>query len=104
MRKLHISELTGRADGPVLVDAVPGYVIERGGVTRYLVGAEEARQVHHGPELLCILQGTGVVEVGGVHLPFESGDVFMIEQGEDHHVTSAGRLPLVSMWLHLRPA
>jgi mannose-6-phosphate isomerase-like protein (cupin superfamily) len=106
LRKLHISDLTGRADGPVLADAVPGFVVERGGVSRYLAGERthpEGHHVHTVPEMFCILQGTGVIEIDGAPTPFQAGDVFLVDPGEDHHLVSQGGLPLVSMWLHLQP-
>jgi mannose-6-phosphate isomerase-like protein (cupin superfamily) len=107
MRKLHLSDLTGQAgDGPVLAGAVPGFVVERGGVSRYLAGERthpEGRHVHAVPETFCILQGSGYIEIDGASTPFQAGDVFVVDPGEDHHLVSEGSLPLVSMWLHLQP-
>ncbi|MBO0871470.1 MAG: cupin domain-containing protein [Micromonosporaceae bacterium] len=87
--------------------AVPGYVADRGGVSRYEAGGRthpEGRHVHEVPEVFCILQGSGVIEIDGVAGGFQTGDVLVIAPGEDHHLVSGGKLPLVCMWLHLRPA
>ncbi len=107
MHKLAIADLTGRDGGPVLSDAVPGFHIERGGITRYEAGARshpEGDHVHVVPEVFLILQGTGVIEIDGAGTPFQAGDVLVVEPGEDHHLVSDGPLPLLSAWMHLIPA
>jgi mannose-6-phosphate isomerase-like protein (cupin superfamily) len=107
MRKLSLHELAAGGDGPVVSAAVPGHVAERGGVSSYQAGQRthpEGRHVHDVPEVFCILQGSGVVEIDGVATGFHAGDVLVIAPGEDHHLVSQGELPLVSMWLHMRPA
>jgi quercetin dioxygenase-like cupin family protein len=109
LRKLHLRDLADHphSAGPVTAGAVPGFVAERGGVSRYEVGQRthpEGYHIHEVPETFLILQGAGVIEIDGAPTPFQTGDVFVVEPGEDHHLVSAGELPLVSMWLHLRPA
>lgn len=107
MKKLSINDLTGQGAGPVLADAVPGFHIERGGITRYESGSRshpEGFHVHTVPEAFLILQGTGVIEIDGVASPFQAGDLFVVEPGEDHHLVSQGDLPLLSAWMHLIPA
>ena len=119
MRKLHLRDLADGAngygangdgangDGPVTAGAAPGFVAERGGVSRYEVGQRthpEGYHIHQVPETFLILQGSGVIEIDGAPTPFRAGDVFVVEPGEDHHLVSEGSLPLVSMWLHLTPA
>jgi mannose-6-phosphate isomerase-like protein (cupin superfamily) len=107
MKKLSLHDLTSRADGPIMAGTAPGFVIERGGVSRYPAGQRthpEGHHVHTVPEMFLILQGSGVMEIDGVPTPYEAGDVFLVEPGEDHHLLSQGELPLVSMWLHLEPA
>ena len=107
MKALSLADLTGRGGGPVLASAVPGYHIERGGITRYEQGARshpEGYHVHTVPEMFVILQGTGVMEVDGVGTPFQAGDVFVIDAGEDHHLVCEGDVPLISAWMHLIPS
>jgi mannose-6-phosphate isomerase-like protein (cupin superfamily) len=104
VQKLSLADLTARSDGPILADAVPGFHIERGGITRYEAGARshpEGHHVHTAPEVFCILQGRGVIEIDGVPTAFQAGDVFVVAAGEDHHLVSQGELPLLSAWLHL---
>ena len=107
MRKLSLADLTGRGGGPVLAAAVPGYHIERGGITRYESGARshpEGYHIHTVPEMFVILQGTGTIEIDGAPTAFQAGDVFVVDAGEDHHLSCEGELPLVSAWMHLIPA
>jgi mannose-6-phosphate isomerase-like protein (cupin superfamily) len=110
LRKLHLRDLTENSagiDGPVVAGAFPGFVAERGGVSRYEAGARthpEGYHIHEVPEMFLILQGSGVIEIDGAGTPFAAGDVFVVDPGEDHHLISQGGLPLVSMWLHLAPA
>jgi mannose-6-phosphate isomerase-like protein (cupin superfamily) len=107
MKKLNLADCTGRGDGPVFAELLPGYLIDRGGVSRYPAGERthpEGPHVHTVPELFCILQGSGEVEIDGVATPFEAGDVLQIEVGEDHHLISRGEVPLVFAWAHLHGA
>lgn len=112
MRKLALTDLAGAAgpdgvDGPVLAGAVPGYHLERGGITRYEAGTRshpEGHHIHTVPEVFVILQGSGVIEIDGAGTPFRAGDVFVVEPGEDHHLVSQGAIPLLSAWMHLIPA
>ena len=106
MKQLSLADLTGRSDGPVSVDGVPGFEIERGGITRYEAGARshpEGRHVHTVPELFLILQGSGVIEIDGQPTVFQAGDAFLVEPGEDHHLVSQGGRALLSAWMHLTP-
>jgi mannose-6-phosphate isomerase-like protein (cupin superfamily) len=107
MHKWTLRDFAAGGDGPVLGGFVPGHVIERGGVSRYEAGQRthpEGHHVHDVPELFYILQGSGVIEIDGATSPFQAGDVFVVDPGEDHHLVSQGGLPLVSMWLHLEAA
>jgi mannose-6-phosphate isomerase-like protein (cupin superfamily) len=108
VKKLSLADLTpSGGDAPVLASAVPGYHLERGGITRYEAGTRshpEGHHIHTVPEVFLILQGSGVIEIDGVGTPFRAGDVFVVEPGEDHHLVSRGTLPLLSAWMHLIPA
>ena len=107
MKRFALADLKTGGNGPVLAGLVPGHFIERGGVSRYESGQRshpEGRHVHVVPEVFCILQGSGVIEIDGESTPFQAGDVLVVEPGEDHHLVSDGSQPLVSTWLHLTPA
>jgi mannose-6-phosphate isomerase-like protein (cupin superfamily) len=104
MRKLSLTECAARADGPVFSGVATPQLIERGGLTRYPPGERshpEGRHVHDTPEVFWIMQGSGHLDMDGEAVPFESGDVLWIDPGEDHHVVSGGKVPLISVWMRL---
>ena len=51
-------------------------------------------------EVFCILQGEGWIEIEGVREEARTGDVFVIDPGEDHHLISSDHSPFVNLWLH----
>ncbi|MEV0649641.1 cupin domain-containing protein [Phytomonospora sp. NPDC050363] len=105
MRKFTLADLAARGSGPVFAPVVDGHLIDRGGVSSYGHGERthpEGYHTHDVPEVFCVLQGSGLVEIDGETTPFEAGDVLVIEPGEDHHLISLGDVPLVHAWMHLR--
>ena len=93
-----LGEELGSAWGPVAA----------GGISRYDDAGHrthgEARHVHTVPEIFCIVQGAGTVEIDGAAAGrFSAGDLLLIEPGEDHHLISDGAVPLVFTWMHLSP-
>jgi len=49
-------------------------------------------------EVFVFIQGKGVVPVDGVDHPVRTGDLVVVEPGEDHHLRSSGDAPLVCAW------
>lgn len=113
MYKATFAQLTPPEDptdeGPVVSRIAPGYVIDRGGFRVYeepgfRTHNEPGPHRHTVPEVFCIYQGRGVVEINGEEVtPFGPGEVVVMEPGEDHHLISRGDGPLVFTWMHLRP-
>lgn len=97
MRKLTLDDLAASGIGPVYVPVVAGELTDSGGDGAEAVG----HRPHAVPEVLCILQGRGVLQVNGNAVPFASGDVFIIEPGEEHRLVNHSDMPLVHAWLHL---
>jgi quercetin dioxygenase-like cupin family protein len=58
----------------------------------------EARHVHDSDEVFIFIQGRGVLPIDGVDHPVETGDVVIVEAGEDHHTRSSVEDPLVAAW------
>ena len=96
-------------EGPVTLTVAPGHVIDHGGFRVYeepgfRTHNEPGPHRHTFPEVFCIYQGHGTVEVDGAEVDaFTAGDVIVFEPGEDHHLISRGDGPLVFAWMHLRP-
>lgn len=58
----------------------------------------EARHVHDVDEVFIFVQGRGVIPIDGVDYPVQTGDVVIVEAGEDHHTRSSVEDPLVAAW------
>lgn len=54
-------------------------------------------------EVFVILQGKGFMELNGKKHPLLTGDVCVVEPGEDHHLIADGKDPCVLIWLHAGP-
>ncbi|MCU6707508.1 cupin domain-containing protein [Paenibacillus sp. J5C_2022] len=104
-----IYELKDGALEHVLEEWLPGKYLSHGGLAFAKPG--ERSHSHDGPggrdyhthkdcEAFVILQGRGLMEVdGGMHA-VKPGDIIVIEPGEDHHLISDERDPIVTLWLH----
>ncbi|MCD4825362.1 MAG: cupin domain-containing protein [Phycisphaerae bacterium] len=54
-------------------------------------------------EAFVILQGKAEMELNGKQYPLTTGDIFVVEPGEDHHLISDENDPCVNLWLHAGP-
>ena len=70
------------------------------GVKRFKPGekAHETAHTHNVNEVLIFIQGKGEVPVDGKVYPLRTGDVVIIEPGEDHRTQSSVEDPLVCAW------
>lgn len=64
----------------------------------------EERHVHDSDEVFVFIQGRGVLPIDGVDHPVQTGDVVIVEAGEDHHTRSSVEDPLVAAWYVMEPA
>jgi quercetin dioxygenase-like cupin family protein len=58
----------------------------------------EPRHVHDVDEVFMFVQGKGVLPIDGVEYPIQTGDVVVVEAGEDHHTRSSVESPMVAAW------
>jgi mannose-6-phosphate isomerase-like protein (cupin superfamily) len=75
--------------------------IDHGGVYVFKPGEiahPEARHVHDAEEVFIFPQGRGILPIDGIDYSVQTGDVFIVEAGEDHHLRSSMDDPLVSAW------
>ena len=85
----------------LLPDLVGEAVIDHGGVYVFEPGETahpEARHIHDTDEVFVFVQGRGVIPIDGTEYPVETGDVVVVEAGEDHHTRSSEEDPLVAVW------
>lgn len=100
MIKLTLSDLhyTGSR---LLPDLLSDARIAGGGVYVFKPGEiahPEPRHVHDVDEVFILIQGRGVLPIDGVEYPIQTGDVVIVEAGEDHHTRSSMDDPLVAAW------
>jgi mannose-6-phosphate isomerase-like protein (cupin superfamily) len=113
MRKLRLTELPDNRDGHFLAGVVPGEFLAGGGLSfkkpnvrthDHDAADGSDRHVHSDCEVFVILQGRAVMEVDGARHDLVTGDVVVVEPGEDHHLVSDAVDPSVNLWLHAGPS
>ena len=100
MIKTTLSELEF-SDSRLLPEALGDKRITGGGLYVFKPGETahpEPRHVHDVDEVFLIIQGRGVLPIDGVDYPIKTGDVVIVEAGEDHHTRSSEDDPLVTAW------
>ena len=113
MKRYRLSDLPDVREGHFLSGILPDRFIMRGGIGFKKPGA--ASHMGEGPggadvhvhldshEVFVFLQGKAVVRVDGKDHPAASGDVFVIEPGEDHHIIADRTDPCINLWLEPGP-
>jgi len=100
MKCLHLPDVQ-YTDSRLLPDILGDRTIAHGGVYVFKPGEiahPEPRHVHDTEEVFIFVQGRGVLPVDGVEYPVKTGDVVIVDAGEDHHLRSSEDDPLVSVW------
>ncbi len=71
-----------------------------GGIRFFKPGekAHDTAHIHDVTEVLIFIQGVGSVPINGVVYPLKTGDVVVVEPGEDHRTESSVEDPLVCAW------
>ena len=104
-----LSELTPSDGEHIFSGVIPGKYINKGALSFAAPGQRSHsndgpggsdRHVHGDEEVFLILEGEGAMELNGAFYPLCAGDIFIAEPGEDHHLTSSQRNPLVTLWFH----
>ena len=100
MIKMRVSDLQF-SDSRLLPERFGDKVITGGGLYLFKPGETahpEPRHVHDVDEVFIFVQGRGVIPIDGVDHPIQTGDVVIVEAGEDHHTRSSEGDPLVAAW------
>jgi len=112
MLRYRIGDLQDRNNGHLLQDMLPGDFICAGGLAFPKPGERSHTNdgpdgrdyhVHHDREAFVILQGKGFMEINGERHPVTTGDIIVVEPGEDHHLNASVDEPLVTLWCHAGP-
>ncbi|TFH04967.1 MAG: cupin domain-containing protein [Spirochaetales bacterium] len=105
MKRLRITDLSPD-DSYLTPDLLGTRRITAGGLYIFKPGETahpEPRHVHDVAEVFIFVQGTGVLPIDGVDHPVKTGDVVIVEAGEDHHTRSSTDDPLVAAWYVVEP-
>ncbi len=100
MKKLTVTDLSP-SGSRLLPDLLGDAKISGGGVYVFKPGETahpEPRHVHDVDEVFIFVQGKGILPIDGVDYPVQTGDVVIVEAGEDHHTRSSVDDPLVAAW------
>lgn len=100
MKRLTIDTLNSN-DSFLLPEIYGERRIAGGGLTVFKPGETahpEPRHVHDVDEVFIFIEGTGVLPIDGTDHPIKTGDVIIVEAGEDHHTRSSVDDPLVAAW------
>jgi mannose-6-phosphate isomerase-like protein (cupin superfamily) len=101
MIKMTIQDLDKYTASRLMPDLLGEHKISHGGVYVFKPGETahpEAVHVHDTAEVFIFIQGQGVIPIDGVDYPVRTGDVVIVEAGEDHHTRSSEHDPLVAAW------
>jgi len=100
MKKLSISDLHF-TDSRLIPDCLGEKKIAGGGLYVFKPGETahpEPKHVHDVAEVFIFIEGQGTVPIDGKDYPVKTGDVVIVEPGEDHHTRSSHDDPLVAVW------
>ncbi|MBN1525447.1 MAG: cupin domain-containing protein [Spirochaetales bacterium] len=116
MKQFRLHSITDIHEGHFLKDRIPGKYISRGALMWGKPGQRthtndgpdgKDYHVHDDEEIFVVLQGKGIMELEGDEYPLFTGDVMIVEPGEDHHLVIDEQDPCVIVWFHAsdtRPA
>lgn len=113
MKIVRLKDLGDITTGHFLKNLIPGQYLCLGGLSFPRPGfrahtndGPEGRDYHvhkSDYEAFVILQGKGYMELNSQKHPLVTGDVCVVEPGEDHHMTADKDDPCVLIWLHAGP-
>ena len=88
------------SDTRILAEYYGDMKLTDGGIYIFKPGekAHNEAHTHDVTEVLIFIQGKGLVPIDGVEYPLKTGDVVIVEPGEDHRTTSSVEDPLVVAW------
>lgn len=105
MKRFRLTDLSP-SDTRLFPNILGQAAVKGGGIYCFKPGETahpEPRHVHDTDEVFIFIQGTGVIPIDGVDHPVRTGDVVLVEAGEDHHTRSSVEDPLVAAWYVMEP-
>ena len=106
MKRYRLNQLPDNREGHILSGLIPGKYIYQGIMSYKAPGFRthaEGNHRHSDEEVFIIMQGKATMEVDGKVYPMVTGDVFVIEPGEEHYLTADEEDPCINIWFHAGP-
>ncbi|WP_284639432.1 cupin domain-containing protein [Paenibacillus silviterrae] len=112
MKKYRLKDLQDVESGHILQHILPGEYLSSGGLAFTKPGERSHTNdgpggidfhVHKDCEAFVVVQGKGSIEINRSFHPITTGDIIIVEPGEDHHVHSSTEDPIVTLWCHAGP-
>ena len=112
MKRLRLNDLGDIMNGHILKDVMPGDLIYKGGLSFGEPGKRSHSNdgpggkdfhVHQDCEAFIVIQGKGSMELNMEIFPLTTGDIIIVEPGEDHHLITGDEVPFVVLWFHAGP-
>lgn len=106
MKKFSLRDIKLNEETSILsAFSLEGYRVVKGGVHVYTPGEISHKgeyHVHDHPEVFIGIEGRAKFLIDGTEYEFKGGDVFVIEPGEEHHVTACEEDPITLVWLDVK--
>ena len=64
---------------------------------------EDPDHRHTDEEVFIIMQGKARMEIDGTVYPMVTGDIIVVEPGEQHYLTADEQDPCINIWFHAGP-
>lgn len=104
MIKLRFKDLRDINEGHVLKDFLKDDYLNRGemryGKPGFITHFENNVHTHEDNEAYFFFQGKGLFEVGNKEYNVKTGDIIIIEPGENHHLIIDKDDPCIYLWIH----
>jgi mannose-6-phosphate isomerase-like protein (cupin superfamily) len=110
VKRFRLKDLHDVREGHFLAGILPGRYLSKGGLgfkkpgerthSHDGVGGSDGHVHEDDCEVFVILQGKAVMELDDARIALTTGDVLVVEPGENHHLVSDERDPCVNLWLH----
>jgi len=107
MKRYRLTELPDNREGHILSGLIPGKYIYKGTLgykaPGFVTHAEEDVHVHDDAEVFIIVQGKATMKLDDQEIPMVTGDVLIVEPGENHHLVADEEDPCINLWFHAGP-
>ncbi len=103
MKRYRLNQLPDTRQGHFLSGIVPGKYINKGAMSYktpgFVTHADEPAHIHDDAEVFVILQGKAKMQMDHEVIELVTGDVLVVEPGENHHLIADEHDPCINLWV-----